>query len=81
MAVHEVRNLRLLPHPLREVVGEGVQVVPELFLGDVALGSGVDANDARALAQRFLRLGIVCADAGVDDAPGNQVDAGSYNFV
>ena len=75
VAVHQVRRALLLVQPQHQVVDEAVEVIPQLLLGDVLVGSGVDAHDAGLVAEGFDGQGVVVADRGVDDAAGDQVDA------
>jgi hypothetical protein len=64
VAVDEVGPLALFVQKGGQVVDEGVEMVPELFLGQIALGTGVEAQEARFLAERFDGFGIVGADGG-----------------
>lgn len=60
--------------PFDEIVSETVQVVPELFLGNILIRAAVDTNDANPGAKLLFRLRIVVADCGVTDSAGDQID-------
>jgi hypothetical protein len=76
VAVDQVRQLVLLAQEAEHVVREGVQMVPELFLGQVARRAGLDAHDARTVAEVLDGYGVVRADVGVVHQAREQVDAG-----
>jgi len=50
-------------------------LIPQRFLGDVAVRPGVDAHDAYLVGQPLLALGIVVADGRVDHAARHEVHA------
>src|SRR5690606_19545919 len=57
-------------HPAHERVEAG----PEQLLTAVAVATGADANDAGAVAERFLVASVVGGDAVVLDAAREEVD-------
>ena len=75
VAVHHVRLPFLVLEVLQGVIGEAVEVIPELLLADIAVRAGIDAHNVGAVVQGFGLLGVIRADLAVDHAPGEQVDA------
>ena len=49
-------------------------MIPQLLLGNVLFGAGVDADDPRLVRQRFDRPGVVVADRLIDHPAGDQID-------
>lgn len=73
VAVDEVRHPPPTAQKGQGVVGERVQMVPQLLLADVAFGPGVDAHDAGLGAHGLDRLGVVRTHQRIHHAPGHQI--------
>jgi len=74
MTVQDIRLPLLVLEVLQGVVGKAVEVIPELFLADVAVRAGINPNDAGAVAQRLGLPGVIGADLTVNHPPGEQVN-------
>ncbi len=76
MAVYEIRPSRLLIEPIRQVVHEAVEMVPQLLLGNIFLGTGINADDPGFFRKCFDGNGVVLTDRLIDDPACDQVDLG-----
>ena len=75
VTVYQGREPHPLDQPIRQVVGKGVEVVPQLLFRYIFFWSAVYANDPGALAERLFSLRVILADRGIHNPPGNQVDS------
>ena len=74
VAVDERGHATLLLQPLCQVVAETLQVIPQLFLGDVLLRPAGNTHDLRACLQGLDLPGVLRVDGGVLHQAGDQVD-------
>ena len=74
VTVHQIRQTWLLVEPVEQVVHETVEVIPQLLLGDVRLGSGINAHDAGLIRKGFYGHGIIVADRRIDHPASDQID-------
>ena len=91
MAVQDLRQTGLFAQEGQGIVREALQIVPELLLRKIAILAAGEAHDACILGKRLDGLGVIVADAGIDDPAGQQVDlnhlrtlaqgAGQFNDV
>ena len=74
MRVYHIGSPRLTVQPVDEVVSVSIQVIPQLFLGNIGVGSCLDAHDTRVGRQRLLGFAIIRGNVCSDYPPGHQVD-------
>ena len=75
MRVDNVGQPGLPVQPVEQIVGKYIQIVPQLFFGNIGIGAGIDAHDRRLLAEVLPEPAVIRIDVVCDDPSGDQVDA------